>query len=49
MTATVVAVAVDYAPPPPRQGCAAPVLAMLTALRLALLDCAPLRVAPRGP
>jgi len=44
MTATAVAVAVDYAPPPPRQGCATPVLAMLSSLR-----CAALRVAPRGP
>ncbi len=32
MTATVVAVSVDYAPPPPRQGFASPVLAMLTPL-----------------
>ncbi len=33
MTATAVAVAVDDAPPPPRQGYAPPVLAMLTPLR----------------
>ncbi len=44
-----VAVPFDYVVPPPRQGFATPVLAMLTALRLASLGFAPLRVAARGP
>ena len=34
------AVSVDCVAPPPRQGFAAPVLAMLTALRVAALRCA---------